>query len=298
MRPWLRRWQPYAACGAGLALFAPVILWNAGHAWAGFIKQGGRVGDWRPARALGFLAELIGGQIGLATPFVWVLCLIGLVTAVQRSRRGDPAWSLLAALSVPAILVFLQHAIGDRVQGNWPAIIYPALTVAAAAAVADRRWINAASCTGFAITLLAYAQAVTEVIPLPPGLDPVAIRLAGWDGLARQVAVAAAAGNARFVAVEGYAPGSEIAWTARDAVPVVGLDDRWGLIDLPRADIAGQQGLLARDARRTDAPDPGTWTSPERIATVTRPGSGAPGYALWRVTAGPGERAAVLPDRR
>ena len=31
VRPWLRRWQPWAACAIGLALFAPVLCWNAAH---------------------------------------------------------------------------------------------------------------------------------------------------------------------------------------------------------------------------------------------------------------------------
>src|SRR5690348_7246849 len=132
MRPWLRRWQPWAACLLGLALFTPVLAWNAAHDWAGFLRQGGRVADWQPMRALGFLAELAGSQLGLATPLVFVLCMAALAVAARRAwRTRDPAWSLLAALSVPPVLVFLQHALGDRVQGNWPAIIYPALVVAA-----------------------------------------------------------------------------------------------------------------------------------------------------------------------
>jgi hypothetical protein len=63
---------------------------------------------------------------------VWVLCMWGLVVAVRHAWRSrDPRWSLLAALSLPPVLIFVQHASGDRVQGNWPAIIYPALAIAA-----------------------------------------------------------------------------------------------------------------------------------------------------------------------
>ena len=173
VRPWLRRWQPWAACAIGLASFAPVLCWNAAHGWAGFAKQSGRVDDWRPARAIGFLAELVGGQIGLATPLVWVLCMAGLVAAIRRTWWcRDPRWSLLVALSLPPIAVFLQHAIGDRVQGNWPAIIYPALAVAAGAMALPRRWWIGASALGFAITALVYMQAATSLIPLPPASRP------------------------------------------------------------------------------------------------------------------------------
>src|SRR3954454_14166439 len=191
MRPWLRRWQPWAACLLGLMVFAPVLAWNAAHGWAVFLRQGGRVTDWQPMRAPGFLAELAGSQLGLATPLVFVLCMAGLVAPARHAwRNRDPAWSLLGALSVPPVLVFLQHAIGDRVQGNWPAIIYPALMLAAAAWVMERGrrdWIGA-SALGVVITVLVYLQAAFALVPLPSALDPIALRLHGWNTLARQIA--------------------------------------------------------------------------------------------------------------
>ena len=279
-RPWLRRWQPWAAAAIGAALFAPVVLWNAAHGWAGFVKQGGRVRDWQPARAAGFLAELVGGQLGLATPLVWLLCMAGLAAAVRRWR--DPGWALLAALSVPPVLVFVQHAFGDRVQGNWPAILYPALTLAAGGLAVRDRWWKASAAVGFGITALAYVQAATGAIPLPPRLDPVAMRLRGWDGLARQVAAAQAATGASFVAADGYAVGSELAWHLAGET-IVGVDPRWRLFALPSYPIAGATGLLVMDIRHSEAPDPAVWGEVEPIGEAVRPGSGTPGYALYRV---------------
>ena len=285
-RPWLRRWQPWMAVATGLALFAPVLVWNAEHRWAGLAKQGGRVEDWRPARAFGFLAELVGGQIGLATPLVWVLCMIGLVVAVRRTWRvRDPGWSLLMALSLPPVLVFVQHAIGDRVQGNWPAIIYPALAVAAGGAAIPRRWWAGASVLGFAITALAYGQAVTLLVPLPPRVDPIAMRLAGWDGLARQVQASAQATGAVFVAADGYGLASELAWWLPSETLVVGTDERWKLTTLSSVPLSGKAGLLVRDARRTDPPDPATWINVRPVGLVTRPGAADAGFAVYAVTA-------------
>jgi hypothetical protein len=283
-RRWLRRWEPWAACAIGFGLFLPVLVWNGRHGWAGLVKQSGRVGDWRPVRAVGFLAELLGGQIGLATPLVWGLCTIGLVVAVRRAWRDrDPVWSLLAALSFPPVLVFAQHAIGDRVQGNWPAIIYPALAVAAGGLAVPRRWWVGASVLGFAITGLAYGQAVSGFLPLPGRLDPIAIRLAGWDGLARSVA--ADAGGAVFVAGNGYTLTSELAWWLPRGLQVVGTDARWGLTTLPVAPITGKPGLLVRDARGMEPPDPALWMDARRIGTVGRPGAPGPDFAVYRVTA-------------
>ena len=270
----------------GLALFAPVLVWNAEHGWAGLAKQGGRIDDWRPARAASFLAELVGGQIGLATPLVWVLCMIGLVVAVRRTRESrDPAWSLLAALSLPPVLVFVQHAIGDRVQGNWPAIIYPALAVAAGGLAIPGRWWVGASALGFAITGLAYVQATTGLLPLPPNVDPIALRLVGWDGLARQVGSAPEANRAAFVAADGYGLASELAWWLPPGTKVVGTDERWTLTTLSQAAITGKSGMLVRDARRADPPDPAMWANVREIGGVSRPGAPGPGFTVYGVTA-------------
>ncbi len=290
IRPWLRRWQPWAACATGFVLFAPVLAWNAAHGWAGFLKQGGRVGDWHPARAFGFMAELIGAQIGLATPLVWALFMAGLWVAIRQAwRTRDPGWSLLAALSAPPVAVFLQHAMGDRVQGNWPAIIYPALAIAAAAPTERTRLPfsqNTAAALGFAIVALAYVQATTGAIPLPPRFDPIAMRLAGWDGLARQVKVFAGSGDPAFIAADGYALASELAWWMPSDSRVTGTDWRWALTTLPAAHTAGQHGLLIRDAGRSGVPDPALWPEAERIGTATRDGASGNAFAVYRVTAG------------
>lgn len=314
-RFWLRRWQPWAACVAGLLLFAPVLVWNQAHGWAGFIKQGGRVEDWRPARAIGFLGELIGGQVGLATPLIFVLCITGLAAAFRHAwREREPRWSLLLALSLPPILVFVQHAFGDRVQGNWPAIIYPALALGAGRlAVAKevrypasfpqslrrglRSW-RAACALGLAITALAYLQAATRLLPLPPRFDPIAMRLSGWDSLARQTASGVRATGASYVAAEGYALGSELAWLMPAGTPEIGVDDHWAFINLPRPALDGRMGLLVRDARNTAPPDPSRWANAERVGTVERPGITPGSYAVYRVSGTAfREKAALLPQR-
>jgi 4-amino-4-deoxy-L-arabinose transferase-like glycosyltransferase len=296
VRGWLKRWQPWAACVIGLALFAPVLAWNAQHDWAGFARQGGRVADWRPARAVGFLAELIGGQIGLATPLVWALCMAGLVVAVRRGWRGrDPNWSLLVALSLPPVVVFVQHAIGDRVQGNWPAIIYPALALAAGGIAPPPRWWVGACALGFAITAVAYVQAATGVIPLPPRLDPVAMRLAGWEGLAAQVEAARVAAGADFVVADSYAVTSELAWWLPSNVRVVGTDARWQLLDLPGAPIAGASGLLVEGAGR--GVDEALWTQIQPVGAARRVGSGASGFVLYRVVSSLEAKAVAIARR-
>jgi hypothetical protein len=298
-RAWLRRWQPWAGAALGLLLFLPVLLWNADHGWASFVRQGGRVGDWQPARAAQFLLELVGGQIGLATPGIWLLSVAGIIAAVRLAwRTRDPAWTLLAALSVPAVLVFVQHATGDRVQGNWPAIIYPAAVVAASGlrgkAWQRLRWPSVA--LGLAITGLAYLQATAGIVPLPPRLDPVAIRLEGWTSLARQVEDAAKRTGTTRVIADQYALAAELAWTMPN-VQVLADGPRWRLFRLPSAST-GAPALLVRDAGRRDPPDPARWPGAVTDGeAVRRSGSQVlQTFTLFRVSGVPSS-AVLLPGR-
>ena len=281
-RRWLRTpWPWMGGVLAGLC-FAPVLAWNAAHGWASFAKQGGRTGDWQPAEAVRHLGELVASQLGLATPGVAVLCAMGIWVAARRMREGG-APSLLSTLTLPSVAVFLQHAFGDRVQANWPAIVYPAASIAAAAYAG--RWWKPAAAVGFALSALVYLQAATALLPLPRKLDVTLIRLGGWDGLAAEVAAREVAEGAAFVAADNYGLAAILARGVPG--PVVGSEPRWALFNLPSAPIAGRTGLLVRSQRRDGPPDPGSWQSIEPAGTLvrTRDGVVAEGYTLFRVVA-------------
>jgi 4-amino-4-deoxy-L-arabinose transferase-like glycosyltransferase len=304
LRPWLGRPHPWAAAALALALFAPVLAWNAGHGWASFAKQGGRTGAWNPSYAFQYVGELVAGQIGLATPLVAVLCGAGVVLAVRRAWRRDPAFTLLAAFTVLPGLLFLQHALGDRVQANWPGIVYPAAAIAAAGLGARwRRWFAPAVVLGFAMTLLVWVQAVAAPLALPRRLDPTLMRLGGWPALADAVAAAARREGAAFVAADNYGQAALLARLLPPAIPVLGVEGRWAYFDLPDAtpSIDGHTGLLLQSARRADAPDPADWAALAPAGELARGRGGvtAEGFRLYRVRgrAG-GEPIVVMPRPR
>src|ERR1700732_2593912 len=88
--PKLRRWlfSPWLYLGGlvALAIFAPVILWNADHHWVSFIKQIGRarIEDFHPA----FIGELIPTQIVFATPLVFLLGVMGHYALLMRKASA------------------------------------------------------------------------------------------------------------------------------------------------------------------------------------------------------------------
>ena len=140
--PNLRRWLispwPYLGGLVALAIFAPVILWNADHQWVSFIKQIGRarIEDFRPA----FIGELIPTQIAFATPLVFILGAMGLY-ALLRSKAGAlAARALINATFWTIVLYFIWHSLHARVEANWFAPIYPAFAISAAVAANLTRW--------------------------------------------------------------------------------------------------------------------------------------------------------------
>jgi len=181
-RRWLATPWPWLGGVLALVIFLPNLLWQAAHQWETFQFQFGRTAPNGPLTAR-FVLEFLGAQFGLASPFVFVLGLAGLVQA----RRGTDKF-LLAALMLPAIVYFFIHALHDRVQGNWPCFLFPALAILAADAFVlparegvDGQWRRWSSRLAMPVAglllLLVYVQVLTGLLPLGKS-DPLA-RLLG-----------------------------------------------------------------------------------------------------------------------
>jgi 4-amino-4-deoxy-L-arabinose transferase-like glycosyltransferase len=169
-RTWLKTPWPWAGGALALAIFAPNLMWQARHGWMTFAFQFGRMDHG--ALTARYLAEFAGAQLGLATPLILVLAAMGW----WRARRpGGDSFPLFVIVAV-TLLYFLQHALHDRVQGNWPCFLYPALAVLAADARAPRWLSRPAAPLAGAMLLLLYLQAAIAIVPLKH--DPVARLLA------------------------------------------------------------------------------------------------------------------------
>ncbi|SHJ47178.1 Dolichyl-phosphate-mannose-protein mannosyltransferase [Roseomonas rosea] len=294
-RRWWRDWRLYAGGALAALVFLPVVAWNATHGWASFAKQGGRAGAGREF-GLRYVGELVAGQLGLASPILFVLCTVGAALAGHAwARRRDAAAGLLAALTLPAAALFLWQATGSRVQGNWPVVIYPAACIAAAALTA-LPWQRVGAVLGGVLTALMLVQAGFAPLALPRSADLTLARLGGWPDLARAAEEARLQANAAFIAAEEYGLASELALHLPAGVPVVAIGDRWDLFTLP-SPPEGQGGIMLRSLRRGDGPS--LWPGAAPIGEITRSRHGveAERYRVLRVETPAGEQPAALMPR-
>lgn len=282
---WWRDWRLYAGGVLAMLVFAPVLAWNAAHEWASFAKQGGRAGVDSPGFTLRFLGELVGGQIGLGSPIIFALCAVGVgLAAMAWVRRRDAAAALLAALVLPGVALFLWQATGSRVQANWPAPLWPAACIAAAAFTPPRllRWQRPGVVLGLVMGFAVYVQAAFAPLPLPRRQDPTLARLGGWDALALAVEAERQRIGASFVAAEEYGLAAQLALRLPAGVPVMALNPRWALFNLP-SPTPGQAGLLVQTQRRDAPPDwPGHAAGPTTLVRA-RGGVEAERYRTFRI---------------
>ena len=175
--PKLRRWLtspwPYLGGLLALALFSPVLWWNAEHEWVSFAKQLGRarIESFRPA----YIAELIPTQFAFATPLVFILGVLGLYALARRDVGATGSRTLISATVWTIVVYFAWHALHARVEANWLSPIYPAFAIAGAVAATAVPWgarmqrlvrfcANWAVPTGVLLLVLAAVQANTGVL--------------------------------------------------------------------------------------------------------------------------------------
>ena len=216
LRDRLREPGPYLACALATLVFLPVLRWNAMHDWISFrfqLQHGlGRARGSALMREL----DLVGGQLGLVTPILFVLAAISVWKSLRRPR--DDAHFALAAVATGSWVFFVYSALHRRVEANWPAPSYVAgvallasMLATSASASLHRWWRGGVALAGVLVGVL-YLHAAFSVLPLPARRDPIA-RGDGWDGLAAHaVAVRDSLGERAWLGAERYQDVSELAY--------------------------------------------------------------------------------------
>jgi len=290
---WWRSPWPYIGGLLALALFMPVVLWNSSHHWASFVRQGGRLDDFKSVHLLRSEAGLILGQLGVATPVVAVLCAAGAWTAVRRWR--DPAAGLLAAMIWPGVALFVEHALGDPVQANWPAVIYPAAVIATGLVSARWRWFGI--WLGLGLGILVLAQLALGLVRLPRDLASVPMQPRVVQQFTESVTLLA--GATPYIATDDYGLAALLAWYMPGDVKILAVGTRWREFDLPPAEpvIKASQGVLMLRQRR----DPGAGWADKSLLGPVRSARGRQTELLYRLHGiNPGNwdlSGAVMPRR-
>ena len=83
-RKWLATPHPYLGSLVAVLVFLPVLVWNIQHDWISFAFQGSRRTSGMDQWELRFAGELLGSQLFILTPYLFVL----VVAAVIRYGRS------------------------------------------------------------------------------------------------------------------------------------------------------------------------------------------------------------------
>jgi len=210
---------PWLGSALALALFLPVVIWNGRNDWASFAFQLGHglgpTPSWDPLDALSRLGEMIGGQMGLASPILFVLMVVATWRALRRPQ--EPRRFVLAVSGLVMFGFFVVSALQKRVEPNWPALAYlPGIVLLATEPwkAKGETWVKRGLVLGVALGVLVHVQALVPILPLSADDDPIA-EAYGWAELAGEVQTQVAAleaggcGGEVWVAANRYQDASE-----------------------------------------------------------------------------------------
>ena len=275
-RHWFKRWETWAGGALAVLLFAPVIVWNAQHDFVSFAKQLGRTAgdEFRPDHVL----ELIGVQWLLMTPIIGGFALFGFYQGVLLLRRRTSSGeALVIATSLPFLAYLLIHALHDRVNGNWPAPLMPALAMLGALA-ANRlnvpRLLRAAAPVGYLISALVFAEILHPFLPIDPSRNP-AMLTQGWTELGEALRVKQAETGAGWIATASYEHTGALSFALQGKADIIQINERvrYGFLPAPKEVLTRQPALFIDWADSGEAflnRHKNCYGTAERLGTVAR----------------------------
>ena len=207
----LREPGPYLACAIGLALFSPVIGWNAVHGWVSFTFQAGRAGGGLSFNGRTLMRAIVG-QAAYLFPWTWLFLWGALIRSALRvlnnrdnDRRDERSSDrFLLCQAIPPLGLFLAVACRQNVFPHWSLVgMIPAFPLlgrdwAATWPAPSKRLRRRFVILGLAPVLgglLLVVQAQTgflqkgkgHVLGFVPMADDPTTDMVGWDTLAAEL---------------------------------------------------------------------------------------------------------------
>jgi len=134
-RHWLAQPQPWAAGLVALAIFLPVLIWNAEHDWVSFLFPAGRAeSGFHPFGPIATIA----GAAAFLLPWIWAPLVASGFLALRRGTSDRQRW-LLVCLAAPPLIVFAAASLRGNVLFHWASPGYLMLVPLLGEAVA-RQW--------------------------------------------------------------------------------------------------------------------------------------------------------------
>lgn len=256
---WLRSPYPWLALLIAIAVFSPVLIWNAQHDWASFRFQGVRA-TANYGVSLRTIGDYIGLQFGLVGFVMLPVVLSGLVMTAWRGYRSrEPAAILLSTAVLVPFAYFFFKSLTLRVGDTWPMFMWP--TGFAAAAVnlvmmprdgwsartlrSSVFWVNTALVSGIAFVVIVFLYYVAAPWNFLGKMDPIGAE-AGFEQVAARAQAALDETGATWIATTDYRTYAMMRWLFRGRVPVVEINERGRFQDFrdPGMDrIKGHVGL-------------------------------------------------------
>ncbi len=219
-----RRPEPYLALLLSLAVFSPVIYWNATHAWASFAFQG----TDRITAGIRFgLPALIGDILILISPTGLVAAGLAVWPGSTLSGKDDARWLFAVVFTLVPLSVFVAFSLFHAVKLNWTGPVWLAVLPAIAAVIIGpsnakaKPWtttLRAAMGPTLAVLMLLYGLGLHYMVLGVPGLgynnDLKGLPI-GWRAFAREAAairhsVAQRGHHPIFVGMDKYDFASEL----------------------------------------------------------------------------------------
>jgi len=260
---WRRRWlfspYPWAAALIAVAVFSPVLIWNAGHDWASFRFQLVRATAIHEI-SLRTIGDFIGLQFGLVGFILLPVVLSGVsLTAWRGYRRGDPVAILLSTAVIVPFLYFFWKSLTLRVGDTWPMFMWPAGFAATAINIAmlpregfpawmiksTISWARAAVASGIVFVVAVFLYYVAAPWNFIGRADPVGGE-AGYEQVVDRARAELQKIGATWIATTDYRTYAMLRWFFNGRVPVIQINERgrfMGFGDPGMSLIAGHTGL-------------------------------------------------------
>jgi hypothetical protein len=281
---WRRRWltspYPWLAALIALALFSPVLIWNAQHDWASFRFQFVRAAATHEL-SLRTVGDFFGLQFFLVGPILLPVVLSGVaLTAWRAVRRRDAVALLLATCVIVPFGYFLWKSLTLRVGDTWPMFLWPLGFAAAAINIAmlprdgwpawmiksTIAWANAAIASGIVLVLGTFLYSVASPWNFFGKADPIGGE-AGYEQVASRAGSEMQKIGATWIATTDYRTYAMLRWYLNGRVPVVQINERGrflGFRDPGMNLIKDHTGLYV--AREPDQTNP-VWASTAAVRT-------------------------------